>query len=63
MFIFTRVCSDAEFWNFGQMFEAITWFKKKNSILILVGTTYWSGLIEWIKTVLIEQEKPWVLMI
>jgi predicted Rossmann-fold nucleotide-binding protein len=25
--------------------------------IILVGTSFWSGLIEWIKTVLVEQEQ------
>jgi predicted Rossmann-fold nucleotide-binding protein len=36
------------------MFEAITLIQKKNSsipYIILVGTTYWSGLIDWIKAV------------
>jgi uncharacterized protein (TIGR00730 family) len=33
------------------------WFKQKKFIsIILVGRSFWSGLIEWIKTVLIERE-------
>ena len=42
------------------MFEAITLIQTKKIArfpIILVGTTYWSGLIDWIKTVLIEQEE------
>jgi predicted Rossmann-fold nucleotide-binding protein len=42
------------------MFEALTLIQTKKIgkfPIILVGTTFWSGLIDWIKTVLIEQEQ------
>jgi uncharacterized protein (TIGR00730 family) len=48
------------FGTLDEMFEAITLIQTKKVArfpIILVGTAYWSGLIEWIKTVLIEQEK------
>jgi predicted Rossmann-fold nucleotide-binding protein len=40
------------------MFEAITLIQTKKIAkfpIILVGTEYWSGLMDWIKTVLIEK--------
>jgi predicted Rossmann-fold nucleotide-binding protein len=42
------------------MFEAITLIQTKKIgkfPIILVGTEFWSGLIEWIKTVMVEREK------
>ena len=42
------------------MFEAITLIQTKKIgkfPIILVGRTFWAGLMEWIKTVLIEQYK------
>ena len=48
------------FGTLDEMFEAITLIQTKKIArfpIILVGTSYWSGLIDWVKTVLIEQEK------
>jgi predicted Rossmann-fold nucleotide-binding protein len=42
------------------MFEALTLIQTKKIgkfPIILVGSAFWSGLIEWMKTVLVEQEK------
>jgi hypothetical protein len=41
------------------LFEAMTLIQTKKIArfpIILVGTSFWSGLIEWIKKVLIERE-------
>lgn len=43
-----------------ELFEALTLIQTKKIgkfPIILVGTTFWSGLIEWMKAVLVEQEK------
>jgi uncharacterized protein (TIGR00730 family) len=48
------------FGTLDEMFEALTLIQTKKIgkfPIILVGTKFWSGLIDWIKTVLIEQEK------
>ncbi len=48
------------FGTMDELFEAITLIQTKKIArfpIILVGTSFWSGLIEWIKTVLIEREK------
>ncbi len=48
------------FGTLDEMFEAITLIQTKKIAkfpIILVGRNYWSGLIDWIKTVLIEQEQ------
>lgn len=48
------------FGTLDEMFEAITLIQTKKIgkfPIILVGTAFWSGLIDWIKNVLIEQEK------
>jgi len=48
------------FGTLDEMFEAITLIQTKKIArfpIILVGSSYWSGLIEWVKIVLIEQEK------
>jgi predicted Rossmann-fold nucleotide-binding protein len=42
------------------MFEAITLIQTKKIArfpIILVGSSYWSGLIDWIKKVLVEEEQ------
>jgi uncharacterized protein (TIGR00730 family) len=47
------------FGTLDELFEAMTLIqtKKNHKIpIILVGRVFWSGLIEWIKTVLIEGE-------
>jgi uncharacterized protein (TIGR00730 family) len=48
------------FGTLDELFEAMTLIQTKKIArfpIILVGTKFWSGLIEWIKTVLIEKEK------
>mgnify|MGYP000721120841 CR=1 FL=1 len=43
-----------------ELFEALTLIQTKKIgkfPIILVGSSFWSGLIEWIKTVLVEQEQ------
>jgi uncharacterized protein (TIGR00730 family) len=48
------------FGTMDELFEAMTLIQTKKIArfpIILVGTSFWSGLIEWIKTVLIEREK------
>ncbi len=48
------------FGTFDELFEAITLIqtdKIGRFPIVLVGKTYWSGLIDWIRTVMLEQEK------
>ena len=48
------------FGTLDELFEAITLIQTKKVAkfpIILVGTSFWSGLIEWVKAVLIEKEK------
>ena len=48
------------FGTMDELFEAITLIQTKKIAkfpIILVGTSFWTGLIEWVKTVLIEQEQ------
>lgn len=48
------------FGTLDEMFEAITLIQTKKIArfpIILVGSSYWSGLIDWIKIVLVEQEQ------
>lgn len=48
------------FGTFDELFEAITLIQTEkigHFPIVLVGKTYWSGLIEWIKEVMLEQEK------
>jgi predicted Rossmann-fold nucleotide-binding protein len=48
------------FGTLDELFEAITLIQTKKIgkfPIILVGTDFWSGLIGWINTVLIEKEK------
>ena len=43
-----------------EMFEALTLIQTKKSgkfPIILIGTEFWSGLINWIKDVLLKEEK------
>jgi uncharacterized protein (TIGR00730 family) len=47
------------FGTMDELFEAITLIQTKKIArfpIILVGTSFWAGLIDWIKTVLIEKE-------
>src|SRR6476660_3845258 len=47
------------FGTLDELFEAITLIQTKKIgkfPIILVGTTFWAGLIDWIKTVLVERE-------
>ncbi|MEL1240704.1 LOG family protein [Flavobacterium flavipallidum] len=47
------------FGTLDEMFEAITLIQTKKIArfpIILVGRSYWTGLIDWIKEVLLEQE-------
>ena len=48
------------FGTLDEMFEAITLIQTKKIgkfPIILVGSSYWSGLMDWIKTVMIEEHK------
>jgi uncharacterized protein (TIGR00730 family) len=48
------------FGTMDELFEALTLIQTKKIgkfPIILVGSTFWSGLIEWMKNVLVEQEK------
>jgi uncharacterized protein (TIGR00730 family) len=48
------------FGTMDELFEAMTLIQTKKIArfpIILVGTSFWSGLIEWVKTVLIEGEQ------
>ncbi|MES2239255.1 MAG: TIGR00730 family Rossman fold protein [Bacteroidota bacterium] len=48
------------FGTLDEMFEAITLIQTKKIArfpIILVGSSYWSGLLDWIKAVLVEQEE------
>jgi predicted Rossmann-fold nucleotide-binding protein len=46
--------------HLDELFEAITLIQTKKIgkfPIILVGTEYWSGLIDWIKNVMIDKQK------
>ena len=48
------------FGTLDELFEAITLIQTKKIgrfPIVLVGSAFWSGLIEWVKTVLIEREE------
>jgi uncharacterized protein (TIGR00730 family) len=48
------------FGTLDEMFEALTLIQTKKIAkfpIILVGTAFWAGLIDWIKTVLVDREK------
>jgi uncharacterized protein (TIGR00730 family) len=48
------------FGTLDEMFEAMTLIQTKKIAkfpIILVGTAFWAGLIDWIKTVLVDREK------
>ena len=48
------------FGTMDEMFEALTLIQTKKIgkfPIILVGTSFWSGLIDWIRTVLVEKEQ------
>ena len=47
------------FGTLDELFEAVTLIQTKKIgkfPIILVGTDFWSGLLDWIKKVMIEQE-------
>jgi uncharacterized protein (TIGR00730 family) len=47
------------FGTLDEMFEAMTLIQTKKIAkfpIILVGSSFWTGLIDWIKTVLVERE-------
>ena len=47
------------FGTLDELFEAVTLIQTKKIgkfPIILVGSEYWAGLFEWIKTVMIEKE-------
>jgi uncharacterized protein (TIGR00730 family) len=48
------------FGTLDELFEAITLIQTKKIgkfPIILVGTEFWSGLLDWIKTVMIDKQK------
>lgn len=48
------------FGTFDELFEAITLIQTKKIgrfPIVMVGKSYWSGLVDWIKEVMLEQEK------
>ena len=48
------------FGTLDEMFEALTLIQTKKIgkfPIILVGSSFWAGLIDWIKAVLVEQER------
>lgn len=48
------------FGTFDELFEALTLIQTKKISrfpIVLVGSSYWSGLIKWIKEVMLEREK------
>jgi len=48
------------FGTFDELFEAITLIQTEKIgkfPIILVGTTYWTGLVEWIKKVMLEENQ------
>jgi uncharacterized protein (TIGR00730 family) len=48
------------FGTFDELFEAITLIQTRKIgkfPIILVGKNYWSGLVEWVKEVMLEEEK------
>ena len=48
------------FGTFDELFEAITLIQTEkigHFPIVLVGKSYWSGLIDWIRKVMLEQEK------
>jgi uncharacterized protein (TIGR00730 family) len=48
------------FGTFDELFEAITLIQTEKTgqfPIVLVGKTYWSGLIDWIREVMLEREK------
>jgi len=48
------------FGTLDELFEAVTLIQTKKIgkfPIILVGTEYWSGLIDWIKNVMIDKQK------
>jgi uncharacterized protein (TIGR00730 family) len=48
------------FGTFDELFEAITLIqtdKIGNFPIVLIGRTYWSGLLDWIREVMLEREK------
>ena len=48
------------FGTLDELFEALTLIQTDKIArfpIVLVGTTYWQGLIEWLKTTMLEQER------
>ncbi|MNX91165.1 putative lysine decarboxylase [compost metagenome] len=47
------------FGTMDELFEAITLIQTKKITkrpVVLVGTEYWSGLVEWVKKIMLEKE-------
>jgi uncharacterized protein (TIGR00730 family) len=48
------------FGTFDELFEALTLIQTEKIgkfPIVLVGTDYWKGLVEWIKEVMLDEEK------
>jgi uncharacterized protein (TIGR00730 family) len=48
------------FGTLDELFEALTLVQTQKTAqfpIVLVGKKFWSGLLEWVKTVLLEEEK------
>lgn len=55
-----RTKPENKYFQIGQEFEAITLIQTKkinNRPIVLVGKSYWEGLIEWLKKAMLEYEQ------
>jgi uncharacterized protein (TIGR00730 family) len=54
------ICLPGGFGTLDELFEALTLVQTRKVTrfpIVLFGTQYWSGLLEWIKTTLVESGK------